>query len=289
MNLCCFIPGKVIDEIYRVLRFIQGNQNPPRVHELLQELRDISSMAMEYFEEKIAPSLKSRLSASSSVISVSMNSSAMNRSFPNSGSNTSPHHYQGTQRTNSLLENETKTSGVVKQIQTSQNTIKKELTEIKIKMKDFSQLKREFAQIKIKLKDSDKASIEKDQTIAELKSELEDLKRRMNEVDKKNGLKSINDDHDHKESKTSRRKPSKSPKKATTTRAKSVKKTSPKSESKEVAKPITGLRRSSRRSSEAASISLIAMNDNNDNGLKNAKRKQNVDSNANKRSKKVKI
>ena len=63
ISLCCFIPGKVIDEIYRVLRFIQNNPNPPRVHELLQELRDISSMAMEYFEEKIAPSLKSKMSA----------------------------------------------------------------------------------------------------------------------------------------------------------------------------------------------------------------------------------
>lgn len=55
-NLCCFIPGKVkrnfalfsrqvdfvlalrqvIDEIFRVLRFIQNNPNPPRIAELLQ-------------------------------------------------------------------------------------------------------------------------------------------------------------------------------------------------------------------------------------------------------------
>lgn len=64
LNLCCFIPGKVIDEIYRVLRFINQNPSPPRVHELLQELRDISSMAMEYFEERVAPSLKLRLVSS---------------------------------------------------------------------------------------------------------------------------------------------------------------------------------------------------------------------------------
>lgn len=63
MNLCCFIPGKVIDEIFRVLRLVQGaghgcTTTPPRAHEILQELRDISSMAMEHFDERIAPGLK---------------------------------------------------------------------------------------------------------------------------------------------------------------------------------------------------------------------------------------
>lgn len=63
MNLCCFIPGKVIDEIFRVLRLVKGaghgcTTTPPRAHEILQELRDISSMAMEHFDERIAPGLK---------------------------------------------------------------------------------------------------------------------------------------------------------------------------------------------------------------------------------------
>ncbi|KRT80967.1 hypothetical protein AMK59_5205 [Oryctes borbonicus] len=60
-NLCCFIPGKVIDEIERVLRVIQSKGPPPRTHELLLELRDISSMAMEYFEEQILPNLKRQM------------------------------------------------------------------------------------------------------------------------------------------------------------------------------------------------------------------------------------
>jgi len=58
LDLCCFIPGKVIDEIFLVLRTIQRDQNPPRAFEILQELRDISSMAMEYFDERIVHSLK---------------------------------------------------------------------------------------------------------------------------------------------------------------------------------------------------------------------------------------
>nr|CAD7568447.1 unnamed protein product [Timema californicum] len=53
--------SKVLDEIFRVLRIIQYKEFPPKTHEILQELRDLSSMAMEHFDEKIAPSLKFRL------------------------------------------------------------------------------------------------------------------------------------------------------------------------------------------------------------------------------------
>ncbi len=52
---------QVIDEIYRVLRYVNSTRAPQRAHEVLQELRDISSMAMEYFDEKIVPILKKRL------------------------------------------------------------------------------------------------------------------------------------------------------------------------------------------------------------------------------------
>merc|ERR1719471_1127982 len=56
---CCFIPGKVIDELFEVLRKISATDAEiPRSYEVLQELRDISSMAMEYFDEKIVPTLK---------------------------------------------------------------------------------------------------------------------------------------------------------------------------------------------------------------------------------------
>lgn len=56
-NLCCFIPGKIIDEIYNVLGILKTKCDPPSTYEVLQELRDISSMAMEYFDDKIAPGL----------------------------------------------------------------------------------------------------------------------------------------------------------------------------------------------------------------------------------------
>ncbi|XP_041985867.1 F-box only protein 28 isoform X2 [Aricia agestis] len=60
-GLCCFIPGRVIDEIRRVLHIVESSKQPPRAHEVLQELRDISSMAIEHFDDKISPAFRKRL------------------------------------------------------------------------------------------------------------------------------------------------------------------------------------------------------------------------------------
>lgn len=55
----CFIPGKVIDECFKILRSTSLNENSQmRTHEILQELRDLSSMAIEHFEEKIVPDIQ---------------------------------------------------------------------------------------------------------------------------------------------------------------------------------------------------------------------------------------
>ncbi|CAG9790016.1 unnamed protein product [Diatraea saccharalis] len=60
-GICCFIPGKVIDEIRRVLTIVETTKTPPRAHEVLQELRDISSMAIEHFDDKISPAFRKKL------------------------------------------------------------------------------------------------------------------------------------------------------------------------------------------------------------------------------------
>uniref|UniRef100_A0A1B6MUQ9 F-box domain-containing protein n=1 Tax=Graphocephala atropunctata TaxID=36148 RepID=A0A1B6MUQ9_9HEMI len=72
---CCFIPGKVLDEAFKALRIVNqnimstSNTSPslsylpalPRPHYFLQEYRDISSMAMEHFDDKILPSIKEKM------------------------------------------------------------------------------------------------------------------------------------------------------------------------------------------------------------------------------------
>lgn len=52
---------QVLDELLSILYKLQSSDQPPRSHEFLQELRDISSMAMEHFDEKIAPGLKGKI------------------------------------------------------------------------------------------------------------------------------------------------------------------------------------------------------------------------------------
>ncbi|KAK2707186.1 F-box only protein 28-like [Artemia franciscana] len=61
IGVSCFIPGKVLDELYSVIRYVMlCGTAPKNTGEVLQELRDISSMAMEHFDEKVAPFLKKR-------------------------------------------------------------------------------------------------------------------------------------------------------------------------------------------------------------------------------------
>ena len=57
-GLCCFIPGKVIDEMNSVLQRLKWEKNPPKTFQLLREFIDLSSMAMDYFKENTLPSLK---------------------------------------------------------------------------------------------------------------------------------------------------------------------------------------------------------------------------------------
>ena len=61
LDLCCFIPGKVIDEVLTILRLVENTTRPLRAHEVLQELRDISSMAIEHFDEHIANRIKKHI------------------------------------------------------------------------------------------------------------------------------------------------------------------------------------------------------------------------------------
>lgn len=81
-NLCCFIPGKVLDEVQRLLGLVENSKGPiPRTHELLQEMRDISSMAMEHFEENILPSLRAQLENSAGMIHMNQSFSCLTLSF----------------------------------------------------------------------------------------------------------------------------------------------------------------------------------------------------------------
>lgn len=55
---CAFFPGKVLDEMRRVFGVIRSLSESPQCLQLMKELRDISSMAMEYFDEQLLPRIQ---------------------------------------------------------------------------------------------------------------------------------------------------------------------------------------------------------------------------------------
>lgn len=67
----CFIPGRIIDECQNIIRRISSKSEVEtktlKAHEILQELRDISSMAIEHFDEKIVPEIRRTRTESSSL------------------------------------------------------------------------------------------------------------------------------------------------------------------------------------------------------------------------------
>lgn len=54
---CCFFPGDILDEVFNILHYIKVTNKLQRPYKVTDELFDLSTMAMEYFKEKIEPDL----------------------------------------------------------------------------------------------------------------------------------------------------------------------------------------------------------------------------------------
>ncbi|EEZ98462.1 F-box only protein 28 [Tribolium castaneum] len=54
---CCFFPGEILDEVLHILHYIKVTPKLARPYKVTDELFDLSTMAMEYFKEKIEPDL----------------------------------------------------------------------------------------------------------------------------------------------------------------------------------------------------------------------------------------
>ncbi|XP_028676747.1 F-box only protein 28 [Erpetoichthys calabaricus] len=164
-NLCCFIPGKVIDEIYGVLRYVNSTRSPQRAHEVLQELRDISSMAMEYFDEKIVPILKKKLPGADM-------SGRLIGSPPVPGPSTSL-------TTMSLLAKNTPSRSEMTKLQ----------QQVKVNGASVTALRREISELRVKqleqqkqLQDQEQKLLEQTQIIGEQNARLAELERKLREL-----------------------------------------------------------------------------------------------------------
>lgn len=153
----CFIPGKVIDECYKILRSISSfDTRNLRAHEILQELRDISSMAIEHFDEKIVPEIKkSRPDAGNVSISSiydllittpraqSFEGLAFNLSRNSSSSSVSHKEEHG-------VKTKSKISSVIRLYKKQSKIIKSQAKQISTMFKNMKQMKRRLDETEIK-------------------------------------------------------------------------------------------------------------------------------------------
>lgn len=169
MDCCCFIPGKVIDEIYKVLRYVMKVSTPPRAHEILQELRDISSMAMEHFDEKISPALKQKLGSTVPKVSITPHGS-----FTYPGPSQSFNVSQSV-RHMGLKQEYSKLLVYVRHVNTVNNGLKKDISNLKLKM---------FVQ-KRKIKEQEKTVDDQKKLIAEQTARLVEQDKKITEINRK--------------------------------------------------------------------------------------------------------
>ncbi|KAG8443811.1 hypothetical protein GDO86_009119 [Hymenochirus boettgeri] len=164
-NLCCFIPGKVIDEIYRVLRYVNSTRAPQRAHEVLQELRDISSMAMEYFDEKIVPILKKKLPGSEV-------SGRLMGSPPVPGPSTALSTMQLFSKQSPSRQEVTKLQQQVKANGAGMTVLRREVSELRTKVQEQQK----------QLQDQDQKLLEQTQIIGEQNVRLTELEHKLRDV-----------------------------------------------------------------------------------------------------------
>lgn len=80
MNLCCFIPGKIIDEIMKIIRRnYAGRPKTTSSYEILKELTDLVCMATEHFKSEISHILDKKISYSETQNESSINQSELNQ------------------------------------------------------------------------------------------------------------------------------------------------------------------------------------------------------------------
>ncbi|XP_059480130.1 F-box only protein 28 [Neocloeon triangulifer] len=157
-GLCCFIPGKVLDEMFRVLRIVRESKTPPRPHEILQELRDISSMAMEHFDEKVCSTLKPKF------LTTPRSKSILSLKMPVSG-------------TESHDEVD-----VISNFQASLQKVKNNNIELK---KQVKSLRSKVVKQSVKIEDNKSKLQDQSAKISEQSSQIQDLRRIVDELSQK--------------------------------------------------------------------------------------------------------
>jgi F-box protein 28 len=192
----------VIDECYRILRNISATTGSAnlRAHEILQELRDISSMAIEHFDEKIVPEIKKmRPDANVSISSIydmltstprapnfeGLHSLSLSRNSSSSSVSTSKedgHSGVKTKSKSSVVRMYKKHSKIIKSQSKQISKMMHNLKSIKRRLDESETKNREMTESIKQLKASNSASIEAEEPPKKkLRTATQILKRHLDE------------------------------------------------------------------------------------------------------------
>lgn len=186
---CCFFPGEILDEVYRILHYIKVTPKLDLPYKVTDELFDLSTMAMEYFKEKIEPNLPEIAYFSADFLNFS-------GSFPN----TSSSKYLSLDST-ALASEVSKDSGhvsndelegedLVETIPQSNMVLRKRIRKIKQGMKRYnsqlSLLRQDLRSCKRKTSEQQKQISEQQKQLADQQKQTLEYATRLDEYDKKN-------------------------------------------------------------------------------------------------------
>mgnify|MGYP003513103455 FL=1 len=173
----CFIPGKIIDECYRIMKVINTCEvKTLRAHEILQELRDISSMAIEHFDEKIVPEIRKSSSRDSlsnvcgvfdmfprssmdGLLSLSRNSSCSSMSAQSTP----------IKSTNTRVKAKSKISSLINMYKKQSKVIKSQSKQIIKMVKGLNEQKASLNSLKRRLDDSEAKNLELSESVKKFK------------------------------------------------------------------------------------------------------------------------
>nr|CAI5822750.1 unnamed protein product [Callosobruchus analis] len=181
----CFFPGDILDEVYHILYYIRVTPKLDLPYKVTDELFDLSTMAMEYFKEKIEPNLPEiayfstdflnfpgRFPSTSSSKYLSLNSAPENSK-------------DGDQASTDELENED-----FVEIPQSNMVLRKRIRKIKQGMKRYnsqlSLLRQDLRSCKRKTSDQQKQISEQQKQLADQQKQTLEYASRLDEYDKKN-------------------------------------------------------------------------------------------------------
>ncbi|XP_023022371.2 F-box protein dampened [Leptinotarsa decemlineata] len=177
---CCFFPGEILDEVYHILNYIKVTPKLDLPYKVTDELFDLSTMAMEYFKEKIEPNLPEIAYFSSDFFNFSgsfANSSALSSEVSKDSGHAS---------TDELESGE----DMVETIPQSNMVLRKRIRKIKQGMKRYnsqlSLLRQDLRSCRKKTSDQQKQISEQQKQLADQQKQTVEYATRLDDYDKKN-------------------------------------------------------------------------------------------------------